>query len=345
MIERIEPEEFLKRSGYVPVIDVRSPKEFSQGHIPSAENLPLFNDDERAIVGTIYNNSGRDAAILKGLELAGPKLADYVKKLLKIAPKKEALLHCWRGGMRSEQMALLFETAGFTIAVLNGGYKNYRRIIRQKLSNEAKIIILGGLTGSGKTEILHALKDAGEQILDLEKIAHHKGSVFGALGQEVQPTNEQFENNLFTEWAMFDFSKLIWIENESRMIGNITIPDPLFEQMTHAKIFVLDVPQEKRLSRVLEQYAQFRKDDLAESILKISEKLGGTRTKEALKAIEEDDFTTAARIALDYYDKAYYFATSKRGNNIIGMLEVQEINPTAIAGQITGKMQQLNQFL
>ena len=342
MIERIESEEFLNRTNYLPVLDVRSPKEFMQGHIPGAENLPLFNDEERAIVGTIYKNSGREAAILKGLEFTGPKLAEFVKKLIRIAPKKEILLHCWRGGIRSEQMALLFDLAGFKIGVLIGGYKSYRKFIRNDLSRMAQIIILGGLTGSGKTETLHALRDRGEQILDLEEIAHHKGSVFGAIGQEPQPTNEQFENNLYSQWVKFDFSKIIWVENESRMIGNITIPEPLFEQMTKAEIFVHEVPREQRILRLIEAYSQFEKEELKTGIMKIAEKLGGTRTKQALIAVENNDFITAAGITLDYYDKTYYFAISKRINNILFTLSSLEIDPVEIAGHILLKMQQLN---
>lgn len=339
MIERIEPEEFFHRTNNLPVLDVRSPKEFLQGHIPGAENLPLFNDEERAIVGTIYKNSGRDAAILKGLKFAGPKLAEFVKKLIRIAPKKEVLLHCWRGGMRSEQMALLFDLAGFKIAVLIGGYKGYRKFVRNDLSRKAQIIILGGLTGSGKTETLHALRDRGEQILDLEEIANHKGSVFGAIGQDPQPTNEQFENNLYLQWVKFDFSKIIWIENESRMIGNITIPEPLFEQMTKAEIFVLEVTREQRILRLIEAYSQFEKKELITGIMKIAEKLGGTRTKQALIAVDNNDFNTAAGIALDYYDKTYYFAISKRINNMIYTLSSQEIDPIATSGKIIEYMQ------
>jgi tRNA 2-selenouridine synthase len=342
MIERIEPEEFLQRAATLPVIDVRSPKEFMQGHIPRAENLPLFNDDERVVVGTIYKNSGRDAAILKGFEFAGPRMVDFVKTLIRIAPKKDVLVHCWRGGMRSEQMALLFDLAGFKIALLKGGYKGYRKFIRNDLSRQAHILILGGLTGSGKTETLHALRDRGEQILDLEEIAHHKGSVFGGLGQELQPTNEQFENNLYSQWEKFDFSKIIWIENESRMIGNITIPDPIIEQMTNAHIFLLEVAREKRIHRLIEEYSQFDQEDLKSGILKIAEKLGGTRSKQALIAVDNNDFYTAAGITLDYYDKTYYFATSKKSNNIIYTLSSQEIDPISTAEKISAYMFSMN---
>ena len=245
--------------------------------------------------------------------------------------------------MRSEQMSILFDLAGFKTGVLIGGYKSYRKFIRDNLSRKAQIIILGGMTGSGKTETLHALRDRGEQILDLEESAHHKGSVFGAIGQEPQPTNEQFENNLYSEWVKLDFSKIIWIENESRMIGNITIPEPLFEQMTKAEIFIIEVTREKRILRLIEEYSQFEKEELVTGIMKIVEKLGGTRTKEALIAVGNNDFITAAGIVLDYYDKTYYFAISRRINNIIYTLSSQETDSIEIAGQIIVKLKQLNQ--
>jgi tRNA 2-selenouridine synthase len=193
MTNRISASEFLDLCKVFSAIDVRSEKEYGHGHIPGAVNLPLFSDEERVVIGTIYKNSGREASVLKGLEIAGPKLAGFVKKLHKITDQKDILVHCWRGGMRSESMAWLFGQAGYKAHVLEGGYKAYRRFIREELSRPLTYIILGGLTGSGKTELLHMLGRAGEQILDLEKLACHKGSVFGGLGQPGQPANEQFE--------------------------------------------------------------------------------------------------------------------------------------------------------
>ncbi|MCX6252552.1 MAG: tRNA 2-selenouridine(34) synthase MnmH [Bacteroidetes bacterium] len=314
MPRKLNAAEFLERSNETPIADVRSPMEFSYGHIPGAVNLPLFTDEERAIVGTIYKNSGRDAAVLKGLELAGPKMAEFVKDAYRIAPHREILVHCWRGGMRSEQMAWLFEQAGFKAYMLEGGYKAYRKFIRNEFSGKSGIIVLGGLTGSGKTEILQELKRAGEQIIDLEFIAHHKGSAFGALGQTRQPTNEQFENNLYTEWRKLDFSKRTWIEDESRMIGNVTIPDPLFEIMSKAPLVIIGVDLQCRINRLIMEYAHFPKEELAGSISKIAEKLGGARTVKALDDLAADQYDTIVTNVLLYYDKAYLHAVSGRIN-------------------------------
>ena len=244
--------------------------------------------------------------------------------------------------MRSEQMAWLFDQAGFQVAILTGGYKSYRRFIRNGLTRKVDMIVLGGMTGSGKTETLHALHQKGEQILDLEKMANHKGSVFGALGQEAQPTNEQFENNLFSEWMRFDLSRPVWVENESRMIGNITIPEPFYEQMTQARMVILEVPRDKRLPRVIGEYSRFGKEDLKNAILRISEKLGGTRTQEAILAIDDANLDKAAVIALDYYDKSYQFATSAKTGQVILRLSVDEIDPVSVAEKIIANKRLFN---
>jgi tRNA 2-selenouridine synthase len=314
MIEKIEAEEFLERSRFVPMVDVRSPKEYRQGHLAGSVNLPLFDDDERAQVGTIYKNSGRDAAVFRGLELAGPKLADFIRVVQKIAPKKEVLVHCWRGGMRSEHMAWLFVQCGYKTAVVTGGYKACRKFIRESFSRDARVVILGGNTGSGKTAILYALRDAKQQVLDLEAIAHHKGSVFGAMGQEPQPTNEQFENNIFACWTLMDPSKTIWIEDESRMIGNVSIPDPLFDKMSNAPMILVEADTPARIKRLVAEYASFPADDLKDAIRRISEKLGGTRTGEAMNRIDQKDFYAVAELVLEYYDKSYAHAIARRIN-------------------------------
>ncbi len=327
MINRISPAEFLDLGKILPIIDVRSEKEYFQGHISGAINLPLFNNEERAVVGTLYKNSGRETSVLRGLELAGPKLADFVKQLHKTTDQKKILVHCWRGGMRSESMAWLFQVAGYEVFILEGGYKAYRRFIRERLSQPANIIILGGLTGSGKTELLHLLGQMGEQVLDLEKLACHKGSVFGGFGQPGQPTNEQFENNIFTDWENIDLSRAVWIEDESRMIGNVSIPDHLFEKMSRALMIRIETTREQRIRRLVDEYSKVDKQDLHQAVLKIDEKLGGTNTKIALAAIDAGDFDTVANLALSYYDKTYTHSVLKRENPEIHSVSIESNDP------------------
>jgi tRNA 2-selenouridine synthase len=340
LVEKIDIYEFLNRAQNRPLIDVRSPAEFQQGHFPQAFNLPLFDNEERAIVGTIYKNSGRDAAVLKGLELAGPKLAGFVKKLHQLAPQREILVHCWRGGMRSEHMSWLFDQAGFRTALLDGGYKSYRRFIRQSFFNDVKIIVIGGFTGSGKTDILHQLAISGEQVLDLEMLACHKGSVFGALGQGAQPTNEQFENDIYQQWQAFNQKKRIWIEDESRSLGSVIIPDPLFDQMSLAPMIVLEISKDERIRRLVKEYAESDKASLRDALLKISDKLGGTRTKKALEALEKDDFYQVTEQALTYYDKTYLHALSRRINKDVIHHDLKEDEPEMNARSVLGVVQE-----
>jgi tRNA 2-selenouridine synthase len=327
MVEKIEIREFLSRSEHIPIIDVRSRGEYEQGHISHAINLPLFDNEERAIVGNIYKNSGRDAAVLKGLELAGPLMAGFIKKLYQLAPQKKVLVHCWRGGMRSEHMAWLFDQSGFNTAVLTGGYKSYRRFIRQSFLQEANIIVTGGLTGTGKTDILHQLQNLGEQVLDLEMLSCHKGSVFGALGQDPQPTNEQFENNIYQHWQAFDRQRRIWIEDESRSVGSVIIPEPLFCQMSKAPMIMIETSKDERIRRLVNEYGIYENELLRQALLKISEKLGGTRMKEALDALERNDFKLVAGLVLSYYDKAYLHSLSRRINQEIIRFSIEVSDP------------------
>jgi tRNA 2-selenouridine synthase len=312
MARIFETEAFLNEAVSFPVIDVRSPGEFAHGHIPGAVNIPLFDDAERAVIGTLYNRSGSETAIRKGLEIATPKVPVYLSMLRSVTQSRKILVHCWRGGMRSEQMAALFEREGFEPGLLSGGYKAYRKHIRALLSRPAGIIVLGGYTGSGKTDLLGHIKRMGCQVIDLEELACHKGSAFGALGQLPQPTNEQFENDLYNQWSRLDQSKPIWIEDESRMIGRVTIPDPVFDKISKGILLRLEMPRALRVQRLVEEYAGFDKVMLSEAVQRISERLGRPRTREALDSIEAGEFTRVAENVLKYYDKAYQFAIDRR---------------------------------
>jgi tRNA 2-selenouridine synthase len=339
MANRIEAGPFLSASQTTPVVDVRSPAEYRQGHIPGAVNIPLFDDRERALIGTLYKNSGREVSVLKGLEIAGPKLSAFVKQLMAATKQKEILVHCWRGGMRSESMAWLFEQAGFSVSVLEGGYKAYRKHIRTGFSKPLKMVILGGLTGCGKTEILHILEELGEQVLDLERLAAHKGSVFGGLDMPDQPTNEQFENSVYSEWNDLDPDRLVWIEDESRAIGRVSIPDPLFDQMNRSPMILLETSDEERIRRLVGEYSILEKKELERAILKISEKLGGANTSTVLDAVATGDFHGAVERMLVYYDKAYAHSIRKRINSNIANLETTGEDPVRKAAAVLEKSQ------
>jgi len=343
MPNKIHIAEFLQKGKEIPIIDVRTPAEFALGHIPGAFNIPLFSDEERVLVGTRYKQAGKEFAVQLGLEIVGPKLADYTKQAKKIAKKKKILIHCWRGGMRSGSMAWLFDVAGLDVEILEGGYKAYRAYIREQLGEEIPLLILGGFTGSGKTEILFELAKLGDQMIDLEGLAHHKGSAFGSIGQNPQPTNEQFENDLAYEWLKLDKSKAVWLEDESVTMGRCGIPSPLYKRMREAITINVMMPKHLRELRLVKEYANGDMSGLKNALERISKKLGGLRAQEALIALENNDFRKVADISLQYYDKAYGYGISKREDSKVKTLEVDADDPRNTALAIKEYMKTFNQ--
>lgn len=318
---------FLKKAEDIPIIDVRTPAEYTQGHIPPAFNVPLFSDEERKMVGTSYKLSGQKDAIIMGLEFAGPKMKGIALQASGIAKNKQLLTHCWRGGMRSASMAWLFNTVGLKTQVLEGGYKSFRRHVLSFIDDSFPFIVIGGLTGSGKTDVLHALEKIGEQIIDLEKLAHHKGSAFGSLGEESQCSNEQFENDIFWCLRRLDKARTIWIEDESRSIGKNILPNGIYRNIRSAPVIFLDLSLPDRIERLVRDYAVFPKEDLIESVLKISPRLGDQASKWAIEAIKEGDFSRTAELALNYYDKTYRYGLEKRDKNMVFSLHVAKPLP------------------
>ena len=310
--KKTEIKRFLELSGINPVIDVRSPMEYNAGHIPGAVNIPLFDDREREIVGIKYKKEGRIPAILEGLKQTGPAMSLKLEQALMFAKDGKLLVHCWRGGMRSEAMAWLFSLGDIDTEVLEGGYKSYRNFILDNLSAKRRVIVLGGLTGSSKTHIIRYLKGYGQQVIDLEELANHKGSAFGSLGQMSQPSTEQFGNNLFNEWNKIRLELPVWIEDESRNIGNVFLPEKFYSNIQEAPSIILMMDVKTRLPRLIEEYSKFSTDTLKASILKISKRLGGDNTRDALNAIDSGDFAKAIEITLYYYDKAYLFGLDKK---------------------------------
>lgn len=305
----LDVEEFLKKG--LPIIDVRSPSEYAHAHIPGAVSMPLFNDEERAEVGTIYKRQTKVKAVQRGLEFVGPKMADFTRKALKLK-SQEVLVHCWRGGMRSASMAWLLETVGLKVYLLKDGYKAYRNYVLSYFERPFNFVNLGGCTGAGKTDILVALKAAGEQVIDLEGLANHKGSAFGSIGQAEQPSSEYFEHLLFNELSSMDHSRRIWIEDESKNVGKIFLPNAIFESLRNAPLIKIDTSYEVRLSRLMRDYTDFDIEILCASIKKIEKRLGYDKAKEAMELCASGDKEGAVRICLSYYDKLYNSSLEKR---------------------------------
>ena len=339
-IQKVSLQQFLQLGKVHPILDVRSPGEYAIAHIPNALNLPLFSDEERKVVGTAYKQQSREKAIKIGLDYFGVKMRSMVEeaeKLCKIftatsnANSGEAdtsvttanqnciLVHCWRGGMRSAGVAWLLDLYGFKVYSLSGGYKKYREWVRLQFEQIYPLVIIGGYTGSGKTYVLQQLLQQGYPIIDLEKLANHKGSAFGSLGEAPQPKQEMFENLLAEKLDEIKLqqpglTKNIYVEDESQRIGAINIPNNFWAQMRESPLQFLEIPFEERLDLLTEEYGRFEVASLADSTLRLQKRLGGLETKRAIEYLEADNPKEAFRILLKYYDKYYEKGLHKRDN-------------------------------
>jgi tRNA 2-selenouridine synthase len=353
-IQKINIENFLSLAKQYPVLDVRSPGEYTHAHIPTAQSLPLFTDEERKQVGTAYKHQSREAAIKIGLDYFGVKMRKMVEETESIvgsghwAVGKEqtaqselptancVLVHCWRGGMRSAAVAWLLDLYGFKVYLLVGGYKAYRKWVLAQFEKDYNFNIIGGYTGSGKTLLVHELIKENKTVIDLEGLANHKGSAFGAIENMPQPGQEMFENILAQALAQLAVgselcakdakgslqiahcqpptANCIYLEDESQRIGNLQIPMPLWYTMRKAPVFFMDIPFEERLNYITEEYGKQKKETLKDAILRIQKRLGGLETKNALNYLEENNYTECFRILLTYYDKWYHKGLYNREN-------------------------------
>lgn len=313
----------LAAENQFPVFDARSESEFNHAHFPGACNLPLLVDEHRAIVGTIYKQKGHEEAVISGFELAGPRFHHIIRSARTTAPEGKILMYCWRGGMRSKILAWLLDQAGFDIYLLEGGYKSFRRWTAAVFEEQRNVIVLGGPTGSGKTTILNALALLGEQVIDLEALANHKGSAFGALGKGEQPTNEQFENLLALQWNKTDASRWLWLENESRTIGSCSLPARVFSAIRSGPVMDVRIGMERRRKRILDEYAIFPIGILKATTIKIGKRLGPQHLKRAIEALDANDLGTWLTIVIHYYDKLYAHGNSLREPHSVFQVDLE----------------------
>jgi tRNA 2-selenouridine synthase len=354
-IEKINIEYFLELSKHYTVIDVRSPAEYKHAHIPGAYSLPLFTDEERAIVGTAYKQESREIAIKHGLDFFGPKMKKMVEEVeslihsrdsgvrgseLRTPNSKTILVYCWRGGMRSGAVSWLLDVYGLKVYTLIGGYKKFRTRVLDTFKLPFDIKILGGYTGAGKTEVIKELERAGEHVIDLEDIAKHKGSAFGNIGMPDQPTQEMFENILSIRLRTLRYESNnspnsnpqliinhspIWLEDESQRIGLINLPNDLWHTMRRSHLYFLEIPFEERLKHIVEEYGCFDKEKMIDAILRIKERLGGLEAQKAIELLNEDNTIESFRILLKYYDKWYTKGLHNR-ENIFSLLHIVNCN-------------------
>ena len=331
--------QFVEAYPNAPVIDTRSPGEYLKGHIPGAVNIPLFENEERTEIGITYKLQGKETAVKEGLKIVGPKMATLIEDLEKITHSKSTTvkIYCWRGGMRSSSMAWLFETAGYECVVLEYGYKSYRNLMT-RLFDRFQIILLGGETGAGKTKVLQELYKAGEQVVDLEKLANHKGSAFGAIGEAEQPTYEHFQNLVIEAFLKLNQEKRVFLEDESSHIGKVGLPENLWRKMKSSPVVCISVKLQDRIGNLVADYGHYDKSELESGILKIGKKLGGQHEKSAIANLQNGDLGAVAGILLHYYDKTYRFLLEKKRINIILTIEIGVPDPKRIAAVILHKL-------
>lgn len=314
MFHDIALHDLLERQKTEPItlIDVRSPKEFAEFRIPGSINIPVFNNEERAEVGTLYKQVGPEAAKEKGLALFSAKLPNFIASFQSIDTEK--VVYCWRGGMRSKTAATVLDLMGKQVFRLDGGIRSYRRWVQHTLETQhfsPKMYVLNGYTGSGKTILLKRLKEQGYPVLDLEGMANHRGSVFGQIGR--QPHNQKtFESLLVQEIERYDQTPFILLEGESKRIGKVTLPTSLYEGKEAGIQLFIHLPLKQRIENIMHDYKPHEhKEQVIEAFQKIRKHIHTPVAKQIADDLEQDRFPAAIGFLLEYYyDPRYEYAIS-----------------------------------
>jgi tRNA 2-selenouridine synthase len=339
----IDISDFIKllENGSHVLLDARSESEFAHSHIPGAINIPILNDDERKLVGTEYKHQGRERAILLGFRLVGPRFHQIIAEAASKSESHNVLIYCWRGGMRSHILSWLLSFYGFRIQLLKGGYKSYRNHVLKTVSHPYKYLVLGGATGSGKTEVLELLSARGEQVLNLERLAVHRGSAFGGIGLPGQPRNEHFENQIAAALLKMNPDKVVWVENESRSIGKCAVPGQLYDFIRMSHVMELQVPYETRKKRITNEYGRFPHHELAEASMKVKKRMGPQNLKKALDFLNQGDFDSWLDLILEYYDKLYAFGNSQRNQDTITKVETDLSDMDKVVDMLINKKSEI----
>ncbi len=331
--KRKELEKFRSFKG--PLIDVRSPGEYYKGHMPNSINIPLFDNDERAIVGKTYKTFGRERAVKQGLIFIEEKIEKLINNLFEFINSQKITnikgdsneayvrIYCARGGMRSLSISWLLERYKVKTVTLKGGYKKYRNWVLDNFSTKWNIIVIGGKTGTGKTKLLKLLNEYNYQTIDFEGIACHRGSTFGGLGMNEQPTNEQFENIIAENLNFFKKNNNVFVEAESANIGKCKIPHEFFNQMKNSRRIEIIRSESNRLDELINTYSIYNQSDLQESVLRIRKRLGPQRTKIAVESIKDKNWILVCKCVLEYYDKCYEY--EKIGKDNIEYLDLTDL--------------------
>ncbi len=333
MIETLASFRIDSLGEYDDVIDVRSPGEYAEDHVPGAINLPVMNDEQRAEIGTIYVQDSKFRAKRLGAAYVAENIAQHLRTVLADrAGDWSPLIYCWRGGQRSQAMATILSQIGWRVRLLGGGYKTYRRAVKRALYDaepEFRMILLDGNTGTAKTEILTRLAGRGEQVLDLEGLARHRGSLFGGMANEDQPSQRQFESDVLAALSGLDHSQTIYAEAESSKIGNRLVPPVIWKAMQAAPRIEIKADLDARAHYLVTTYGDIAADRrrLTAAIEELSA-LRGHKQVNAWKAlVDAGQFEALARSLIkQHYDPAYARTRGRRDWSSLGVLKARNLS-------------------
>lgn len=306
-----------------PLIDVRSPKEFEEFHMPHAVNIPIFSNEERAIIGTLYKQKGKSFAVEKGIEIFSKKLPDFFQQVKHVHEENVGpiVVYCWRGGMRSKSVVSFLGSLGLPLIQLDGGIRSYRYKIMESLQDEAlrfkKFIVLEGLTGTRKTDMLEILQAQGYPVIDLEKYANHRGSVFGGIGK-IPSSQKQFEAMIFERLRELIDSDYYIIEAESKRIGRVSLPDFILNGKEKGIRIHIDAPLSERVKTIKNMYVlDHLHHKLVEAFMVIKKRIPKPIQDTIMDAFERKDYDRAfSDILLHYYDPKYTFAANQYDTDV-----------------------------
>lgn len=311
MFKATDYKEILKFKNPI-FIDLRSEGEFEDGTILGAISMPILSNEERKIVGTLYASGDVKRAKEKGVEFFAPKLTDYYKRISQMEKDHEVVLFCSRGGFRSTALFNLLKTLGHNVYKLNYGYKSYRKYVLNFMDTfkDYEYVVLKGYTGCGKTEILKELRKRGENVLDLEGLARHRGSLFGGVGMGFQPSQKTFESELMESFKSFKQGP-IFVEGESPRIGSINLPSELIKAMAQTdKVFLIEDTIERRTERIksdyLSDYGLKKKEEIISALENLKRYISRERYENYLKLVDEENFDLIIKdLMIKYYDANY----------------------------------------
>lgn len=318
---------------YDLIIDARSPDEFEDDHLPGAINLPVLSNEQRAQVGTLYKQVSPFEARRKGASLVAANIATHIQTALADKPRDfKPAVYCWRGGMRSNSFATILAAVGWRTAVVEGGYKSWRRAVTEGLATQSpalELYLIDGQTGSAKTALLHELARRGAQMIDLEGLARHRGSAFGALDHTDQPSQKAFESALWSEIERLDPARPVFVEAESARVGRCRIPAALWAQMKSARRIEIQASAQARAHHTLERYTDMV-DDPARIFRALDQlvALHGTERVEDWKALarSKDYLRFAERLIEEHYDPAYKRARKREGRAPIATITAERLD-------------------